>query len=309
MFFWHSTPSPFGLLCPLGAPCQGEGVYETGTLNDMDKKQNLQHTFDSVAQGYDHPALSFFPETAKRLVEHLETEQTVKMLDVCTGTGVVALRAASQIPQATITGIDLSPGMLEQAQTKADQQQLNNINFFQMDLDHLDFPDQSFDIATCSFGLFFLEDMEHGLRNIVSKVKPGGKIALSTFSEGAFDPMSSLFLERYEAFGYESPPLSWKQMTSDEQLTEIFSKVGIDKLEIHREPLGFYLNSADDWWDVVWNAGYRGLLNQMTEDEQVRFKTEHLQEIQQLCDEQCNKTGNEEKVWLDTGVAIVVARK
>lgn len=277
----------------------------------MDKKQKLQHTFDSVAQGYDHPALSFFPETARRMVEYLDTEQhAVKMLDVCTGTGVVALQAATQIPQATVTGIDLSPGMLQQAQSKATQQQLNNINFSQMDLDHLDFPDQYFDTATCSFGLFFLEDMEHGLRNIVSKVRPGGRIALSTFNEGAFDPMSSLFLERYESFGYESPPLSWKQLTSDEQLTEIFSKVGIDSsnIEIHRKPLGFYLNSADDWWDVVWNAGYRGLLNQMTEDEQERFKTEHLQEIQQLCDEPRDEQGNKGKVWLDTGVAIVVAR-
>lgn len=273
----------------------------------MDKKQKLQHTFDSVAKGYDHPALSFFPETAKCMVDYLKTKQATTLLDVCTGTGVVALRAASQIPQATVTGIDLSSGMLEQARSKADQQQLNNISFSQMDLDHLDFPDHYFDIATCSFGLFFLEDMEHGLRNIVSKIKPGGKIAISTFSEGAFDPMSSPFMERYEAFGYESPPLSWKQLTTDQQLTEIFSKVGIDSLnvEIHREPLGFYLNSANDWWDVVWNAGYRGLLNQMTEDEQKTFKSEHLQEIQQLCDEPCNEEG----VWLDTGVAIVIAQK
>lgn len=266
----------------------------------MDKKK-LQETFNTVATGYDHPALSFFPETAKRMVEYLAIGKGTKLLDVCTGTGVVALEAASQAPEVNVTGIDLSSGMLAQAKSKADQQKLNNITFSQMDLDHLDFPDQHFDVATCSFGLFFLEDMEQGLRNIVSKVRSGGTIAISTFSEGAFDPMSTLFVKRYEAFGYEVPPLSWKQLTTDKQLKEIFAKVGIDKLEIHREPLGFYLNSAQDWWDVIWNAGYRGLLNQMTEEEQETFKIKHLREIQQLCDEG--------KTWLDTGVAIVIAKK
>jgi ubiquinone/menaquinone biosynthesis C-methylase UbiE len=264
----------------------------------MDKKQALQHTFDTVAKGYDHPALSFFPETAKRMVQYLLPAQpnSIQLLDVCTGTGVVASEAARINPNAQVTGIDLSQGMLAQAQSKADQQNLNNISFMQMDLDQLDFPDHHFDSATCSFGLFFLDDMQQGLRNIAAKVKPKGKLAISTFSEGSFEPMSILFLERYEAFGYEAPPLSWKQMTTDNQLTELFTDAGITSVDIHREPLGFHMTSANDWWNVVWNAGYRGLLNQMSEGELVNFKEQHLQEVQQLID-----AGN---TWLDTGVVI-----
>ena len=266
----------------------------------MDKKQGLQKTFDTVAKGYDHPALSFFPETAKRMVSYLKPIPSGTFLDVCTGTGVVALETAKQYADATVIGIDLSTGMLAEAQSKADRHKLVNASFLQMDLDDLAFPDHHFDSVTCSFGLFFLDDMEQGLKNIRSKVKPSGKIAISTFSEGAFEPMSSLFLERYAALGYEVPPLSWKRMTTDEQLTALFASVGVDDVAIYREPLGFHMQSVDDWWDVVWNAGYRGLLNAMDEAELTNFKKQHLQDIQQIIDR-----GD---TWLDTGVAIAIGQ-
>ncbi len=266
----------------------------------MDKKQGLQQTFDCVAKGYDHPALSFFPETAKRMIQYLGSSESTKvqLLDVCTGTGVVAIEAASQHSNIAVTGIDLSSGMLAEAQLKANQQGLDNISFQQMDLDHLTFADEAFDVATCSFGLFFLDDMKQALSNIKSKVKASGKIAISTFSEGSFEPMSVLFLELYESFGYEVPPLSWKQITTDEQLIALFSSVGIDAVSIYREPLGFHMTSAKDWWDVVWNAGYRGLLNQMSDTELASFKEQHLQDIQQLCDQG--------ESWIDTGVVIAI---
>ena len=73
-----------------------------------DRKQIIQKGFDTVAIGYDHPSLSFFPETharqgwwkcwqcmehlaVKRLVEHLQLKPTDNLLDDCTGTGCVAL--------------------------------------------------------------------------------------------------------------------------------------------------------------------------------------------------------------------------
>ena len=267
----------------------------------MNKKQMIQQAFDTVADGYDHPSLSFFPATAERMVALLELNPADDLLDICCGTGVVALRAATQLEHGKVTGIDLSPGMLAQAASKAAQLQLDNVRFMQMDLDKLEFTDEAFDIATCSFGLFFLDEMEQGLANIAAKVKTGGKVVISTFSAGAFDPMSSQFTRLYEDFGYEAPPLSWKQLCEDQALEDIFKTAGIDSIEIHREQLGFNLSSATDWWDIVWNAGYRGLLMQMTKAEQAKFKQQHLEEIQKDID-----TGNN---WLDIGVAIVVGQK
>lgn len=88
-------------------------------VTNNQRKAMIQNGFDTVAEGYDHPALSFFPETARRLVEHLNLKPTDNLLDVCTGTGVVALAAAEKLKQGTVTGIDLSSGMLQQAKKTA----------------------------------------------------------------------------------------------------------------------------------------------------------------------------------------------
>ena len=122
----------------------GREVALKGTHNNNnkmqsnDRKKMIQQGFDTVAAGYDHPSLSFFPETAKRLVEHLQLNPTDNLLDVCTGTGCVALTAAEKLTQGKVTGIDLSSGMLQQAKNKAAEQGLNNTEFHQMDLEHLE---------------------------------------------------------------------------------------------------------------------------------------------------------------------------
>ena len=80
------------------------------------------------------------PKPPRRLVEHLQLNPTDNLLDVCTGTGCVALTAAEKLTQGKVTGIDLSSGMLQQAKNKAAEQGLSNTEFQQMDLEHLDIP-------------------------------------------------------------------------------------------------------------------------------------------------------------------------
>lgn len=269
--------------------------------NKNNHKEMIQQGFDTVAQGYDHPSLSFFPETAKRIINHLSLNPQHKLLDVCTGTGVVALTAAEQLTEGSVTGIDLSSGMLQQAKSKAAERELSNIDFQQMDLDQLSFPEASFDVATSSFGLFFMADMTSALENIARTVKPGGKVAISTFTGEAFSPMADIFIKRYESFGREVPPLSWRRLATNELIEEQFNAVGIDNISIHHEPLGYNMISAQMWWDVVWNAGWRSLLNQLSEEEQLEFKKIHMDEISQLI--------GDDGVWFNTEVLIAVGEK
>ena len=100
-----------------------------------------------------------------------------------------------------------------------------------MDLEHLEFDEGTFDVATSSFGLFFLEDMTHGLSNIASTVRPGGNVAITTFAGEAFSPMADIFLKRYEETGREVPPLSWKRLATEELIREQYKAVGITKVE------------------------------------------------------------------------------
>ncbi len=58
-------------------------------MQSNERKKMIQQGFDTVAGGYDHPSLSFFPETARRLVEHLQLNLTDNLLDVCTGSAAL----------------------------------------------------------------------------------------------------------------------------------------------------------------------------------------------------------------------------
>ncbi len=265
------------------------------------RKAMLEQAFDTVAEAYDHPALSFFPKTAACIMEQLALPDHVRLLDVCTGTGMLSLRAAEHLSCGEVTGIDLSAGMLAQARLKAAEQGLDNTTFIQMDLDHLNLPTLHFDVATCSFGLFFLDDMAHGLSNIAAVVRPGGTIAISSFTDNAFEPFSQCFLDRYQSYGFEVPPLSWRRLASEQQIRDIFSTAGLDDIRFHHQPMSYTMSSAQDWWDVVWNAGYRALLNQLSEAQQQEFRREHLAEIAAL-----HASGS---CRLETNVIIAIAHK
>ena len=270
-------------------------------MADQNRKKMIEQGFDTVAAGYDHPSLAFFSQTAKSMMEFLALQKNQSVLDVCTGTGVIALAAAELLSEGKVTGIDLSSGMLQQAKNKAKNKNINNVEFIKMDLDYLEFPDESFDAACSSFGLFFMEDMTQALNNIVKAVKPAGKIAISTFTGDAFLPMSDMFLQCYNSFGKDVPGLSWKRLSSRELINEQFAAVGITNVKIHHVPLGYKMTDANMWWDVVWNAGYRALLNQLTDEQQIAFKEKHMAEISSLV--------GDDGVWFNTEVLIAIAEK
>jgi len=251
-------------------------------MDEQARKKMFQKTFDTVAEGYDNPALRFFPQSAKHLVALLNLKGDEHILDVATGTGNVALELADNVPDGRVTGIDFSGGMLAQARKKVETQQIRNIVFQQMDMQSLDFPDDHFDAAVSAFSLFFVSDMEEQLRHIARKVRPGGKIITATFFESAFSPLVTLFLDRLRAYSVEIPPLTWKKVATPEQCVALFGSANLNDVSSHVKDCGYYLKDRDDWWYIIWNGGFRGLVSQLSPHDLDRFREEHLREVQEL---------------------------
>jgi SAM-dependent methyltransferase len=215
------------------------------------------------------------------------------VLDVASGTGATALPLASRLPQGYVTAVDFSSGMLEQAGVYASRQGLSNLTLHNSDMTHMPFDSHSFDHATCAFGLFFVEDMSRALEHIANTVKPGGKVLVSGFCGDSFQPMAKLCLDRLRSYGLEVPEqIGWQRMSEPEQLQEIFTQAGFDNLHIDRRSIGYHID-LEGWWEVVWNAGFRGLVQQLG-DKLDEFKQDHLHELKPLC-------GNE-GLWLEIDV-------
>jgi hypothetical protein len=64
---------------------------------------------------------------------------------------------------------------------------------------------------------------------------------------------------------------------------------------------GIHLNCADDWWEVIWNSGYRGIVGQLNQEQLAQFRQEHLAEVAEL------KT--DKGIWMDVPVHIASARR
>jgi len=130
----------------------------------MDSADVIQ-TFDSVTKTYNHSASRFFPFAADCLVGILRPKPGSKILDVAFGTGVVAMALAQAVgQQGRVIGVDLSEGMMAQAEQSFKKFGMDNIDLFTMDGANLEFKNNYFDHVACSFGLFFMPDMVVALR-------------------------------------------------------------------------------------------------------------------------------------------------
>ena len=270
-------------------------------MREQQRKIMIKDTFNTVAGGYDNRASRFFLESAKHLATYLALKGNESVLDVATGTGYAALAIAENMPHGHVTGIDFSVGMLAQARAKAVAVNIHNASFMEMDMQALDFPQYHFDAAVCAFGIFFVEDMELQLKHIAHKVKPGGKIIFCGFYEDAFLPFVELFFNRIQHYGVEKPPLSWKRIATEDKAAELCYKAGFKDIRVERKDLGYYLQDASEWWDIIWYAGFRGLVNQIEPQLMEKFKQEHLDEIQNL--------STDKGIWLDVKVLYAIGIK
>jgi len=269
-------------------------------MDEQQKKSMLKETFNTVADGYDNKALRFFPASAAHLASLLGLQGSEQVIDVACGTGHATMAVAKLLPQGRVTATDFSPKMLAQARQKAAAMKLDNIEFFERDMQALGF-DGQFDVAVCAFGIFFVEDMDKQLAHIASAVKPGGRIAITNFQEDYFHPLKELMVKRLIQYGVPLPPQTWKRIAHEDGCRELFQKARLRDVRVEKKNVGYYLENAGEWWDVVWNAGFRRMVSQLAPAEQGRFKQEHLQEVEAL--------RTSDGIRLDVGVLYTIGRK
>jgi ubiquinone/menaquinone biosynthesis C-methylase UbiE len=263
-------------------------------MKEKELKEFFKATFNSVADGYDNPAMRFFPESAEHLINLLEIKGDEDVLDVATGTGCAGLKIAENLPNGHVVGIDFSQGMLKQAQKKLAKRKIKNISLREMDMQDLDFPNNHFNIAVCAFSIFFIENMEKHLSHVVEKIKPGGQILYTTFHDNAFSPLVTKFFALLESYGIQPPTMAWKRVATQEQCTALFERAGLKDVRVELKQCGYYLNNSSEWWYIVLNGGFRGLVNQLPESDLEMFRIEHLREIEILM--------SDKGIWLDMGI-------
>lgn len=120
---------------------------------------------------------------------HKKSEDAFLALDLCAGTHDLGLECLSQFPKARIQAVDFSFGMLHAGQNKI-QKELTSKKIFSVcgDALNLPYPNSTFDVIFCAYGVRNFDNVEAGLKEIRRVLKPGGQVLVLEF----FRPISSL---------------------------------------------------------------------------------------------------------------------
>jgi SAM-dependent methyltransferase len=117
----------------------------------------------------------------EHLVRALDPQPGEKWLDVGTGTGAVAMRAARA--GAEVTGSDLSPALIETAKQLAEREGLE-ITFEVGDAEKLPYGNADFDVVSSSVGVIFAPDHRAVAHELARVTKPGGRLGLVAWEPG-----------------------------------------------------------------------------------------------------------------------------
>lgn len=176
----------------------------------LDKRETRIRTmFGNIAPSYD-----FLNHLLSCNIDHYWRWRTTRLvppagtapiLDVCTGTGDLALaydRAARR--SVALVGTDFCLPMLEAARTKTNRRgAADRIRFLEADTQQLPFPDDTFQLTTVAFGLRNVSDTDRGIAEMVRVTQPGGRIAILEFSQ----PTNWLFGHVYRFYFRKVLPL------------------------------------------------------------------------------------------------------
>ena len=143
------------------------------------QKELIAESFSKAAQSYDASAF-LQQEVAERVFERLSLMKInpSHILDLGCGTGFCSRRLKQEFSKAKVTGIDIAPGMIEQA--KKQQGLFKKVNYEVADADELPFKDASLDLVFSSLTIQWLPNLKHTFKEINRVLKPGGLLLFST---------------------------------------------------------------------------------------------------------------------------------
>jgi SAM-dependent methyltransferase len=178
----------------------------------------------------------------ERVVERLAPQVGDSWLDLATGTGAVAERAAAA--GADVTGLDLAPVLIQTAKERAAELGLD-IEYVVGDVENLQFEDGSFDKVSSTCGIMFAPDHEATAAEIARVTRPGGQIALANWTPtGGLAKMFKV-MAPYQPAPPPSSPFDWGDQTRvQELLGDAFDLTLEEHVSTLRTP------TAEDYWEL-----------------------------------------------------------
>jgi demethylmenaquinone methyltransferase / 2-methoxy-6-polyprenyl-1,4-benzoquinol methylase len=182
-------------------PSSGAHDAASSRLQSPRKREALE-LFRALPRRYDllSAALSFGqdPRWRRALVDAVAPAPGARVLDVATGTGMVAAELLARHGDCTIVGIDQSEQMLAGARARFAGDR--RVELVEGQAERLPFADDSFDALTFTYLLRYVDDPPATVRELARVVRPGGRVASLEFGVPPLPP-ARLAWRLYTAVG------------------------------------------------------------------------------------------------------------
>src|SRR5712691_7002110 len=231
------------------------------TLMDPDSSDemidHLVDFFDRIAPSYDSWAGGQHERVAARLVDVAAPQKGEQVLDVGTGTGLVAHLVAPRVSPGSVIGIDLSDNMLALDRSKKSK----NVQFLGMAAERLIFKPETFDLVTMGDTLAYVSDPRDALAEAHRVLRPGGRLAVSCHRRSLNTRAQDLFFQGLAPLARRHY-LSLPRYSSDRArfgepavLPQILSAAGFETMRLTEMVTGGRANDAREWTELMAGAG------------------------------------------------------
>jgi SAM-dependent methyltransferase len=203
-----------------------------------EEKERARATWDAG----DFPAVARLITSAGELTaDRAKLTGDDEVLDVACGSGNATLPAART--GAKVTGLDLTPSLLEAGRRDAEAEGLE-IEWVEGDAEALPFEDASFDAALSIFGIMFAPDHQRAADEIARVLRPGGRLVVSSWRpDGSVGRFFGLIAKHMPPppDGFQ-PPILWG---TRDHVSELFDGSGIE-LDFEDAEVVWHFDSVDE---------------------------------------------------------------
>ena len=192
-----------------------DGIITRSTL--------LGKVMDSLVWGLDKDLAERWVEDA---LSPVPADFAGKLLEVPVGTGVLTMPLYASLPEATVTCLDYSADMMENAQKRAKALGLANVTFVQGDVGALPFADESFDLVLSLNGFHAFPDKDRAFSETCRVLKPGGVFCGCFYIAGEFPRTDWFVRHMYVPKGFFTPPFETKESLT-KRLRSLYTQVEV----------------------------------------------------------------------------------
>lgn len=263
-------------------------------------------TFDDVADTYDAVEVEFFGPIAAGLVAELDPQPGERALDVGCGRGAALFPLVEAVgPAGRVTGIDLSPAMVELTAADIAAAGIGDIASVAVgDAQHPDVPAGSVDVLASSLVLFFVPDPSATVRAWRAPLVDGGRLGIATFG-----PYNEEWVEVDRVFSPYLPAAMADPRTrvggpfaTDEGMERLVADAGFRDVRTVTWTLSVRFRDADHWEAWTWSTGQRRMWEAVPLEERDAVRAQAADRLEVCRDE-------EGRIGFEQGVRYTLATR